>query len=270
MMATLTDQLKKTLRQAGYRLTRWGYSNRFQAMDEALSGLLRSGFNPSTIIDGGANRGEWAKAARSVFPFSHIHLVEPLPKCVDCLREMASIDGRMTVHPYAATVPGVTEVTFNQVGDDGMSTAAQVALPGERFPNEMVLPASTLDAMLGRLIKPGMLLKLDLQGHEIEAMKGATNVIKSVEVIICEVAFYPVDDTGRPVFADVMYFVSRLGFVLFDFASLVGRYDDNRLQWGDIVLAKRDSQLLRNNAWRTALDQRALVYDATSQPAGSY
>ena len=42
-------------------------------------------------------RGEWAKAARSTFPSSHIHLVEPLPKCIDCLREMAAIDGRMTV-----------------------------------------------------------------------------------------------------------------------------------------------------------------------------
>ena len=249
---SLKDPLKKALRQAGYRLTRWEYSNRFQAMDEALSGLARFGFNPSTIIDGGANRGEWAKAARSTFPSSHIHLVEPLPKCIDCLREMAATDGRMTVHPYAATVAGVTEVTFNLVGDDGMSTAAQVALPGERFPNEMILPASTLDAMLGQSIKPGMLLKLDLQGHEIEAMKGATNVLKCVEVIICEVAFYPVNDTGRPVFADVMSFVSPLGFVLFDFASLVGRYDDNRLQWGDIVLAKKDSQLLVNNAWRTA------------------
>jgi FkbM family methyltransferase len=221
-------------------------------MDEALSGLARFGFNPSTIIDGGANRGEWAKAARAVFPFSHIHLIEPLPKCVDCLRQMAATDGMMSVHPYAATVPGMTEVMFNLVGDDGMATSAQVALPGERFPDEMVLPASTLDAMLGQLIKPGMLLKLDLQGHEIEAMKGASNVLKCVEVIICEVVFYPVNDTGRPVFADVMSFVSRLDFVIFDFASLVGRYDDNRLQWGDIVLAKKDSQLLVNNAWRTA------------------
>jgi len=221
-------------------------------MDEALSGLTRFGFNPSTIIDGGANRGEWAKAARSMFPLSHIHLVEPLPKCVDCLRKMAAIDGRMTVHPYAATMPGVTEVMFNLVGDDGMSTAAQVVLPGERFPNEMELPASTLDTMLGQLIRPGCLLKLDLQGHEIEAMKGATDVLKCVEVIICEVAFYPVNDNGRPIFADVMSFVSRLGFVLFDFASLQGRCDDNRLQWGDIVLAKQNSQLLLNNAWRTA------------------
>jgi FkbM family methyltransferase len=251
-MPALTNSLKAVLKGAGYRLTRWGHSNRFQAMDEALSGLVRSGFAPSSIIDGGANRGEWAKEARSVFPHAHIHLIEPLPKCISCLREIAAADGRMTVHPYAATVPGVPEVPFNLVGDDGMSTGAQVALPGERLPNEMVLPASTIDTMMERSIEPGALLKLDLQGHEIEAMRGATNVLRNVEVIICEVSFYPVNDNGRPIFADVMSFVSSCGFAIYDFASLVGRYNDNRLQWGDIVIVKKGSQLLANNAWRLA------------------
>jgi FkbM family methyltransferase len=249
-MSVLADQLKVLLRSTGYRLARWGYSNRFQAMDEFLSGLTRLEFTPSAIIDGGANRGEWARAARGAFPLSHIHLVEPLPKCVDCLRQLAASDGRMTVHPYAATKPGVTSVTFNLVGDDGMSTGAQVALSGERLPHEMVLPASTLDTMLCQSIEPGALLKLDLQGHEIEAMKGATYVLRCVDVIICEVAFYPINANGRPVFADVLSFFSSFGFSLFDFASLVGRHNDNRLQWGDVVLVKEGSRLLKNNAWR--------------------
>ena len=220
-------------------------------MEEALSGLARSGFAPSTIIDGGANRGEWARMARAVFPGPPIHLIEPLPNCLGALSEIAAADGRMTVHPYAATAPGVAEVTFNLVGDDGMSTGAQVALPGERLPNEMTLPASTIDAMMAALVKPGALLKLDLQGHEIEAMKGATNVLKNVEAIICEVAFYAVNDNGRPLFADVMAFTAGCGFELYDFASLAGRHNDNRLQWGDVVLVKKGSALLANHAWRT-------------------
>jgi hypothetical protein len=83
-------------------------------------------------------------------------------------------------------------------------------------------------------------------------MRGATNVLRNVEVIICEVSFYPVNDTGRPIFADVISFVANYGFAIYDFASLIGRYNDNRLQWGDIVLVKKGSQLLANNAWRLA------------------
>jgi FkbM family methyltransferase len=249
-MWEMKNWAKTVLKRAGYRLTRFEYSNRFQAMDEVVSGLARSGFNPSMIIDGGANRGEWASGVRSVFPDTHIHLIEPLPRCVACLREIAAADGRMTVHPYAVTTPGCAEVKFNLVGDDGMSTGAQVALPGEQLSHEMVLPASTIDALLERVIEPGALLKLDLQGHEIEAMRGGAAVLRKVEVIICEVSFYPVNDNGRPVFADLFSFISGQGFVLYDFASLVGRYNDNRLQWGDVVFVRRGGQLLANNAWR--------------------
>jgi hypothetical protein len=157
----------------------------------------------------------------------------------------------MTIHPFAATSGETRNVTFNLVGADEMATSAQVALPGEQFPHELVLPASTLDKMLGGTLTPGVLMKLDLQGHEIEAMRGATSVLKLTEAIICEVSFYPVNDSGRPIFFDVLSFISKQGFLLYDFASLNGRYKDNRLQWGDILLVKENSDLLKNNAWRT-------------------
>jgi FkbM family methyltransferase len=251
-LSLIKRQLKKVLKMAGYRVSTWGYSNRFEAMEECVIALARNGYIPSAIIDGGANRGDWAKMARAIYPNSHIHLVEPLPKCVELLNELAARDGQMTVHPYAATVPGVEQVRFNLVGEDGISTSAQVANPGEQLPDETVLQASTLDDMFDNIIRPGALLKLDLQGHEIKAMEGGLRTLENVEVMICEVSFYPVNDNGRPVFIDVIEFISKHGFVFYDIASLSSRYNDHRLQWGDVVVVRSDSRLLANNAWRTA------------------
>jgi hypothetical protein len=102
------------------------------------------------------------------------------------------------------------------------------------------------------VIEPKALLKLDLQGHEIEALKGAHEILKFFDVIICEVSFYELNENKRPVFADVFSFASSKDFVLYDIASLVGRHKDNRLQWGDIIFVREGSSLLANNAWRTA------------------
>jgi len=144
--------LKSAVRVAagrlGFRLTRLGFLNRFDAMDEVLMSLHNAGYRPSAIIDGGSNLGQWAGLARAVYQDVTIHLIEPLPKCVEMLEVLAKSDGNMLVHAVAATNYGLSELRFNLIGGDATSTAAQAALPGERLPEETIVRASNLDALL--------------------------------------------------------------------------------------------------------------------------
>jgi FkbM family methyltransferase len=234
----------------GFRITRLGFLNRFDAMDEVLLGLRNVGYRPSAIVDGGSNLGQWARRIRAVYRDVTIHLIEPLPKCVEALKVLAKSDGNMVVHPVAATNYGVSELRFNLIGSDGTSTGAQAALPNEFFPEETVVKASNLDALLAPRVEAGALLKLDLQGHEIPALRGATQLLEKVEVLITEASFYPVNDYERPVFAELFAFLVERGFELYDIAALMGRSGDNRLQWGDLVFVRKGSALTRNNAWR--------------------
>ena len=91
---------------------------------------------------------------------------------------------------------------------------------------------------------------MDLQGHEIPALRGATQLLTKVEILITEASFYQVNDNQRPVFADLFSFLVERGFTLYDIAMLTGRAGDNRLQWGDLVFVRKGSALTRNNAWK--------------------
>jgi FkbM family methyltransferase len=219
-------------------------------MADVLRDLRKIGYQPTAIVDGGANVGEWAKLARAVNPRVTIHLIEPLPSCVARLSKLAKLDGNMIVHPVAVTSRSITKVRMNLTGSDGISTSAQVALEGESLPDEIIVQASTIDELLNHRVISGTLLKLDLQGHEICALTGARDVLDKIEVLIAETNFYQVNDNGRPVFSDLFAFVIERGFELYDIASLAGRAGDNRLQWGDLVFARKGSKLTANRAWR--------------------
>lgn len=66
------------------------------------------------------------------------------------------------------------------------------------------------------------LLKLDIQGAELDVLKGAANLLKRVVVISTEVEFVPLYK-DQPLFADVDAYLRSQGFVLHAFPGMVGR-----------------------------------------------
>jgi hypothetical protein len=50
-------------------------------LSNRLRNLRRAGFRPSKIIDAGAFRGDWSKAALEVFPEARVLLIEPQSTC---------------------------------------------------------------------------------------------------------------------------------------------------------------------------------------------
>ena len=82
--------------------------------------------------------------------------------------------------------------------------------------------AATLDALLGDRIarEDRALLKLDLEGHELPALRGARRVLEASEVVVVEVQFFEIDGNGRPCFGDVHAFFRERGFELYDVACL--------------------------------------------------
>jgi FkbM family methyltransferase len=239
--------LRTLIERAGYVIHR-APAHRFDAMETALGELQRNGYRPRVVIDGGANCGQWFGLASAIFRDSEFHLIEPQAECWPALDAAASARGRTSVHRTVITAPGITSVRMHRAGHQ-VSTGAFVIAAGEEFPTDLQSSATTLD----ELILPHLhaadraLLKLDLEGHEIEALRGAAGLLERVEAIVCEVSFFDVNDSGRPKFGEVMTFLEARDFVLYDFASLHARLSDRRLWLGDAVFIRRGSPLVANN-----------------------
>lgn len=77
-----------------------------------------------------------------------------------------------------------------------------------------VVHVSTIDSLLEKMDWPHCdLLKLDIQGSELDALKGARKHIKNVKAIYLEVSFEQIYQ-GQPIFEDINSFLESQGFKL--------------------------------------------------------
>ncbi len=66
-----------------------------------VSGLVKQGVVARTVLDVGANTGQFAVAAAKLFPGPRVYSFEPLPACVTQLRRHASKLPNLTIYPFA-------------------------------------------------------------------------------------------------------------------------------------------------------------------------
>lgn len=244
-MSGWRDFVRGGLGRLGYSVRRWP-ANRFDGMRDALLLLRQMGYSPRVIVDCGANMGQWTRMARAVFPESVVHLVEPQPACADALEPFARRIGRAQVHAVAVTAPGV-----NRVRMLGGGTGAWIPPAGSEEPDGRDCPATTLDELFADTIEAAdrVLLKLDLEGHEIAALRGADRLLDVVEVVVAEFQLFEIGGNGLPGFSDLLRFLEERRYTLFDIACLSGRPRDHRLRMGDAVFVRTGSPLLADEAW---------------------
>ncbi|WP_247462460.1 FkbM family methyltransferase [Bradyrhizobium sp. 62] len=117
--------------------------------------------------------------------------------------------------------------------------------------SKVKVPATTLDALVEELsLKPPFLLKLDVQGAEQAALKGARDVLENCSVVVCET---DVDD-----FQDINAMLLAAGFFLYDLTTLQ-RLRDGTLGWFYPVFVSGKLAHLKPQAFWDAGDNAAVI-----------
>ncbi|MEP7071748.1 MAG: FkbM family methyltransferase [Verrucomicrobiota bacterium] len=134
------------------------------------------------IIDGGANIGEFAQITRAALPAADLLCVEPNHECATALRERRFRVVEVALWNMA------TELTLMQ--PTSASTSCTVLL-GDRDPDrttrKWVVPAVRLDSL--QISGSRVLVKLDLQGAEMQALEGMGELWRRCAGLLLEVSF---------------------------------------------------------------------------------
>ncbi len=217
-----------------------GPANRFDAIEPNLTLLKAFGYEPRVVIDGGAHLGSFARLAGRLWPAAVTPLLEPQPACQAALGALAK-GGRHIPHSVALGSAEDAAAGLKLSVEDQPTTGAHIADDG------VAVQVATLDSLVQLTAADRTLLKMDLQGYELQALRGAGRMLGETEVILTEVSFFA--QAYEPPIARLVDLLDRHGFELFDVAALSSRTRDGRLRQGDLIFVRRGSPVSRDTRW---------------------
>ena len=222
MLRRLKVLIQDLLARAGYSIAKIQASESL-AVKQTLLG------DAKIILDVGANIGGMTADYAAAFPHAQIHSFEPFSEPADKLRERFANLSRVQVHELA-----VAAQTGTQHFHTNLTETTNSLLPVE---------ADAVNAWGGRLTAtgPGVtvktttidefcnqhaittidLLKLDIQGGEFEALKGAERMLADgrIQLIFCEIILEKCYQGQQPLWAYIER-LSRHGYMLVDVFDL--------------------------------------------------
>lgn len=187
--------------------------------------LLRSN-SPHVVYDIGANVGTWTCLAKSLFPAARIEAFEPLGEHEKAFHQWTA-PWAQDVHLHRVALgptEGFADMRVTSFSD-ASSLLSLTPTGCTEFNIKEVRTERVQIATLDGLVAAGTiplpdLIKLDVQGYELEVLRGAEKCMTSASAILCEVsfrAFY----AGQPLFHDVVGFMLERGFTLHAFGANV-------------------------------------------------
>jgi FkbM family methyltransferase len=213
-----------------------------QLEEVAYTRLRDQGFSPHGIIDVGAHKGDWIRSIRKIFPDPPALSIEAREEQRSPLNLICSeLSGVQFVIALLGSEPR-SAVEF-QVHGSGSSLFAERS-DTSRTTRQMQM--RTLDDVVaadGRL-KPPILLKLDIQGAELEVLRSADKTLSLAEIVQVEVALLHYNE-GAPLSAEVIAFMDTKGFAIYDIAGFVRPSGPDLVQI-DILFARKNSSLRRD------------------------
>lgn len=208
---------------------------------EDMSRLLES--ESPTVVDAGANRGQTVELFKSWFRAPELHAFEPQPIPVETMRERHGSDDRVNIK-HKAVGPEPDTISLNVTED---STNSSVLDPIDRTPqtqddreevddnlNKTITETVSVDQVrIDGVVKRADILKLDLQGYELQALRGATGILDECKIVFTEVVFEEIYEENAMCW-EIDRFLRENGFALYNYYELYTRLGGN-LSGGDAI-----------------------------------
>lgn len=205
-----------------------------------LIALRQQGFYPSVVIDVGAQTG--TGDLYHAFPDARHLMIEPVEEHRETLQKIASrLKNAEVVIAAAAAVSGETWLT---VSDN--ARYAQMSDSGEAdglLRNVRKIPCAAVDDLCSaRALTGPFVVKIDVDGRELDVLHGMTHTLAHTECVISEAVLFG-DDPNT--FYGIIEFMGARDFVVYDIVEPLYRPFDFALWQVDLVFVKRAGKFRR-------------------------
>jgi FkbM family methyltransferase len=197
-----------------------------------------------TIIDVGANRGQFALLSLTVCPNARIISFEPAEQAFQVLKAVTAGGPIRTVH--AAIVEDVGELILNITEDDDSSSLLPIGdHQTSLFGTRVVRRETVQGAPLSNFVSPDelnapALLKIDVQGAELAVLKGCRSLLDRFAWIYVECSFIELYQ-GQPLAGEVIAYLEQAGFILGGVFNQVGGGNKPAVQADILFMARPEA-----------------------------
>jgi FkbM family methyltransferase len=207
--------------------------------------MLAKEFNllSNIIVDVGGADGTTSKIFSGAFPNNKIYVFEPLkanylqieqliiqfPNIILIKKAVGSSLGKAIIHK-------AKRITSSSLYKMNVDTHSEMFSDILKVNSEEEVTITTLNESLPK-DKPISIIKIDVQGYELEVLKGADSVLKRTSIIVLEVNNHDYY-VGSPKYYDIDQYLRNKNFILYDIFP--STKDKGQLKEWDSVYVRKD------------------------------
>jgi FkbM family methyltransferase len=253
--------IQKLIRSMGYEIHRHNAKVNLASgvergsVEGSLAQVQALGFMPKTVIDVGAAIGSFTRTCYAIFPQAQYVLLEPLEEYVPSLKQVVNAIPRAAYEiAVAAANEGTAPLNVHEdlVGSSLYRESEEGAnVNGVR----REVRSLTLDRLIvERSLRPPYLVKIDVQGAELDVLRGGEALLGGAEYVLMEMSLFQFFQNG-PLFCDMVSYMESKGFVPYDIIGPQYRPLDWALSQVDVVFVK-ESGIFRQRHYYATPEQR--------------
>lgn len=242
----LKTKIIKAINKLGYSISKYSSATPRNSMRESYLHIKRLGFNPKVVIDVGVADGTFE--LYEAFPESFFVLIEPVAEYEKSIKKI--LKKYKGIYFLGAAGAENTEMEFNVHKEHLSGSSILKENMGDFADGETrkVRMIRCDDYIKENNLNGPFLLKIDVQGFELNVLEGAKGIIKDTEVISLEVSLFRFMKDS-PDFFDVIYYMKNIGFVAYDIQLAWNRPLDNALGQVNMIFVKEDGFFRKDHAF---------------------
>lgn len=201
-------------------------------------------FEPfATVIDVGANRGQFSLLAKGLYPSVKVFAFEPLQAPREIFEAVSAGWNDITIFPFGLGDENIDEMSINVASKNDSSSFLAFEkisdmFPSAQFSHQEIASIKRLDDVLkpNGLVAP-VLMKIDVQGFEKQVLTGSEKLLPHIDLVYVEAAFVDMYK-NQALFDEIYAFLSDKGFYL----KRIGHVSGGRGHpgsYGDFLFARQ-------------------------------
>jgi len=196
-----------------------------------------------TLVDIGANTGQFARQFLGVRPGCLVYSFEPLRDCFDELQRFAADTAGLTAFNVALGDSDGKAEFFRSEFSPSWSLLQMGESHKELFPHTRKVSSDSvavarLDNYCDHIaVRGGLLIKIDVQGAEAQVLKGGRRLLQSADAVLVEVGYLPPYD-GQATIQEISELLDESGLVFMGTVDEYLRPADSLPMYGDALFVR--------------------------------